>query len=580
MYGNYQELSTAKPHLISPQTARSITALMPKFKSNDLVTFSDDSELEVSANYHELLNSSKKKKEKVVKKKILYTNTVLPRPSLKVSAGKGPKKEPESRKRHWDQSDSSGSESVSQSATEITSAPTQAQKASASAQAQKDKRKVLSKPKKEKSWDQSSDSESSDDQENNDSVSLNDNQTQTSIHQSEISNTTQTSIHQSDISNTSSNRAQLQRINVGDIPFGLVREISRRKELYNERLKNRALKMQQNSSGRNTPTNTRNTAPSNTNARNIATTAPRNTNARNIATTRRQAPAPSASVERQSNTINATDTSTDISLTEYESSSSNHERLPSGKDTDSSDSEMETVGAISLLSRLVSQARAASLGNGAPAKPTTAAASAQSVAGPSSATAQPSASPTSRTPRTNTTQSPAQTATRASTNETANNRPDRGAFTAIEREKVQEAITRFLTNNDVPREDIFYVLHPNMKLVTGADNPYTKRFSTPQTPLAEQIREMSGINRTKKQIYDHLNIMYREGKDPSMLLFLISNIGSLDFQRKAVRWTQEEDDELLRLVQLKGIGKWRDIERVFYFHQQCLQELGNGEIRL
>jgi hypothetical protein len=118
-----------------------------------------------------------------------------------------------------------------------------------------------------------------------------------------------------------------------------------------------------------------------------------------------------------------------------------------------------------------------------------------------------------------------------------------GVFSIAEREKVEKAIQNYLSEFNIPLENLPFLIRRNTKPKTGGENP----FKDPKYKgFAAKIKEDSKINRSIAQVYWYLRNAYSE--------FKLNSDGN-------TRWTSQEDQKLLHLINIKGVGKWTEIER-------------------
>jgi hypothetical protein len=117
-----------------------------------------------------------------------------------------------------------------------------------------------------------------------------------------------------------------------------------------------------------------------------------------------------------------------------------------------------------------------------------------------------------------------------------------GMFSLIERERVATAIQEYLVDYGLSKEDLPYLIRPKLKTPTGGSNPFTEHHG-----FSARIRERAKVNRSIAQVYFYLIKSYSEYKvagDPR------------------TEWSPEDDERLKKYIQLKGVGKWTEIERL------------------
>ncbi|KAJ3313859.1 RNA polymerase I enhancer binding protein [Boothiomyces sp. JEL0838] len=123
---------------------------------------------------------------------------------------------------------------------------------------------------------------------------------------------------------------------------------------------------------------------------------------------------------------------------------------------------------------------------------------------------------------------------------------NKGMFTKTERKLIDDAVERYLTEYDIPRSDLHFLIKRRTKIskkVVGSGyqdtNPYSdKKYQG----FINQIKDDSGVNRTVGQVYWFMARAYS-----------IYNTGKQ-------KWTAEEDEQLKQLVAVHG-RKWTEIEQ-------------------
>ncbi len=115
----------------------------------------------------------------------------------------------------------------------------------------------------------------------------------------------------------------------------------------------------------------------------------------------------------------------------------------------------------------------------------------------------------------------------------------KGVLSAAEREAVDKAIQEFLDEHEIPREELQFILHPKL------NKSFTNRYQNQKTfnNFARQIRDRAMVDRTPKQVYWYLRRAYNELREKNP-----------DGTVQKRKWTKEEDEELLGLIQLKGMN--------------------------
>jgi hypothetical protein len=117
-----------------------------------------------------------------------------------------------------------------------------------------------------------------------------------------------------------------------------------------------------------------------------------------------------------------------------------------------------------------------------------------------------------------------------------------GMFSIIEREKIEKAIQDYLQEHKLSMDDVPYLIKPKLKTPTGGSNPFTEHRN-----FSAKIRESAKVNRSIAQVYWFLRKIYSE--------FRVNG-------EPRTKWTPKEDQQLLNLIQVKGVGKWSEIERL------------------
>lgn len=130
-------------------------------------------------------------------------------------------------------------------------------------------------------------------------------------------------------------------------------------------------------------------------------------------------------------------------------------------------------------------------------------------------------------------------------------KPNAGALTLKERQKVDDAVSSFLELHQLSRDDLGAVLHPRTTkalatIFSAAPLKKSKEFKK----FPAKIKEMSGVNRTSLQIYWYMKRAYSDLRPDNARQ-----------KRDRIKWTKEEDKELKRLIAIKGVGNWAAIER-------------------
>ncbi|KAJ3276413.1 Cyclin-D-binding Myb-like transcription factor 1 [Terramyces sp. JEL0728] len=123
---------------------------------------------------------------------------------------------------------------------------------------------------------------------------------------------------------------------------------------------------------------------------------------------------------------------------------------------------------------------------------------------------------------------------------------NKGMFSKTERNLIDEAVERYLTENEIPRSDLHFLIKRRTKVskkIVGSGfqdrNPYSdKKYQG----FISQIKDDSGVNRTVGQVYWFMSRAYS-----------IYNTGKQ-------KWGPEEDERLKELVAIHG-RKWTEIEQ-------------------
>jgi hypothetical protein len=130
-------------------------------------------------------------------------------------------------------------------------------------------------------------------------------------------------------------------------------------------------------------------------------------------------------------------------------------------------------------------------------------------------------------------------------------KPNTGALTLPERQKVDDAVTSFLELHQISREDLGTILHPRTtKALATIFSAKPIRNQKEFRNFPSKIKEISGVNRTPHQIYWYMKRAYSEFRqEPARI------------KRDRIKWTKDEDKELKRMITIKGIGNWVSMER-------------------
>jgi hypothetical protein len=139
----------------------------------------------------------------------------------------------------------------------------------------------------------------------------------------------------------------------------------------------------------------------------------------------------------------------------------------------------------------------------------------------------------------------------ASTAQVEDLKPNAGALTVSERQRVDDAVTSFLELHQISREDLGTILHPRTsKSLATVFSARPVRNEKEFRKFPAKIKEISGVNRTPHQIYWYMKRAYSEFRKESATI-----------KRDRIKWTKDEDKELKRMIAIKGIGNWIAIER-------------------
>ncbi|KAJ3211849.1 Cyclin-D-binding Myb-like transcription factor 1 [Dinochytrium kinnereticum] len=138
---------------------------------------------------------------------------------------------------------------------------------------------------------------------------------------------------------------------------------------------------------------------------------------------------------------------------------------------------------------------------------------------------------------------------------------NKGAFTLREREAVKRAVSVYLSANQIPEGDVYFLC--NRKTKNDADdNPYTvSQFSD----FYKTVHEHAGLNRTLSQVHTFVRRVF--GRERKL-------VGS--------PWTPDEDEKLKEMVKIHG-NKWAEIGRIMERidckeHFRLLEQKESGNI--
>eukprot|EP00842_Homolaphlyctis_polyrhiza_P001996 jgi/Hompol1/2798/HPOL_006164-RA len=118
---------------------------------------------------------------------------------------------------------------------------------------------------------------------------------------------------------------------------------------------------------------------------------------------------------------------------------------------------------------------------------------------------------------------------------------NKGLFSRFEKDQVQQAVSDYLRENNIPEADLHYLIRRRTKVqdVDGSKSQYAdKQYAG----FVQNIRDRSRVNRSCDQLYWYLARAYANNRTNNR------------------RWTPEQDKQLVDLVALKG-QKWSEIER-------------------